>query len=91
MIARQMFLSAVALAVACVAAAVSASPAAAADKVRIGIPGLSPNSAFFMVAVEKGYYKEEGIEVEALMAGGEPRSRRSCPAICSSAPRQGLL
>ena len=37
-----------------------------AEKARVAIPGLSPNSAFFMVAVEKGYYAEEGIEVEVI-------------------------
>jgi len=54
-------------------------PAAAADQVWIAIPGLSPNSAFFMVADEKGYYKEEGIEVHVVMAGGGT----SIPALIS--------
>lgn len=48
----------------------AATTASAADKVRMAIPGVSPNSAFFMVALEKGYYKEEGIDVDVLQAGG---------------------
>jgi NitT/TauT family transport system substrate-binding protein len=53
--------------------------ATAADKVRMAIPGVSPNSAFFMVALEKGYYKKEGIDVEVLQAGGGT----STPALMS--------
>ena len=46
------------------------SCSAHAEKVRVAIPGLSPNSAFFMVAVQKGYYAEEKIEVDVIQAGG---------------------
>ncbi len=53
-----------------IVAAISASGAAAAEKVRVAIPGLSPNSAFFMVALEKGYYREEDIDVDVIQAGG---------------------
>ena len=44
--------------------------AVAAENVRVAIPGLSPNSAFFMVAVQKGYFDAEGIKVEVIRAGG---------------------
>ena len=44
--------------------------AVAAENVRVAIPGLSPNSAFFMVAVQKGYFDEEGVKVEVIRAGG---------------------
>jgi ABC-type nitrate/sulfonate/bicarbonate transport system substrate-binding protein len=50
--------------------AVLLAHSAKAEKARVAIPGLSPNSAFFMIAVEKGYYAEEGIEVEVIQAGG---------------------
>jgi NitT/TauT family transport system substrate-binding protein len=46
------------------------SQAAHAEKVRVAIPGLSPNSAFFMVALQKGYYSEEKIEIDVVQAGG---------------------
>src|SRR5581483_8082691 len=39
-----------------------------AEKVRVAIPGLSPNSAFFMVAIEKGYFAAENIDVDVVQA-----------------------
>ena len=46
------------------------SQAAHGEKVRVAIPGLSPNSAFFMVALQKGFYSEEKIEIDVVQAGG---------------------
>ena len=45
----------------------SALPGAQKDtKVRVAIPLASPNSTTFVVAREKGYYQEEGLEVELI-------------------------
>ncbi len=46
------------------------SGSAHAEKVRVAIPTASPGSAFFILALQKGYYAEEGLEVEAQVAGG---------------------
>ncbi len=43
---------------------------AQAEKVRVAIPTASPGSAFFILALQKGYYAEEGLEVESQVAGG---------------------
>jgi NitT/TauT family transport system substrate-binding protein len=47
------------------------SPAeAAAEKIRIAAPTLTANSAFFIIALQKGYFADEGLEVEVVNAAG---------------------
>ncbi len=50
--------------------AVPSVGATAAEKIRIAAPTLTADSAFFIVAQQKGYFAEEGLEVEVLSAGG---------------------
>jgi NitT/TauT family transport system substrate-binding protein len=58
------------LAAAAVAIALSAAGAQAADKVKYTVPVLIPAYAMYFLAEDKGYFKEEGIEVEMVQAGG---------------------
>jgi NitT/TauT family transport system substrate-binding protein len=44
--------------------------AAAAERIRIAAPTLTADSAFFIIALQKGYFNEEGLNVEVLTAGG---------------------
>jgi NitT/TauT family transport system substrate-binding protein len=45
-------------------------PAAAADRVKIGIPLMSASFAAMFVAADKGYFKDEGIDPEFLPLSG---------------------
>jgi ABC-type nitrate/sulfonate/bicarbonate transport system substrate-binding protein len=60
------------LAVGAVAIAFAAgfSPAVAAEKVKMSIAATSSNYATYFAALEKGYFLEEGFEVEIVQAGG---------------------
>jgi NitT/TauT family transport system substrate-binding protein len=56
----------------CVALATIASPAAAQDKVKVGVFPISSSLPYF-VAIEKGYFKEANIEPETIrLMGGPP-------------------
>ncbi len=67
---RQVFrLAACALVGATMLAAFS-HPAAAAEKIKVTMAALSGNYAPYLVAIEKGYFKEEGFDVEVIKAGG---------------------
>lgn len=46
------------------------SAQAFAEKVRIGVPTLTADSAFFVLALQKGYFAQEGLDVEVVSAGG---------------------
>ncbi len=57
-------------AAAALAVGLALSPAQAADKVKVSIPVLIPAYAMFFLAVDKGYFAEEGLDVEIIKAGG---------------------
>jgi NitT/TauT family transport system substrate-binding protein len=46
------------------------APAQAADKLKIAIPVTTGTYAMYFLAEDKGYWKEEGLEVEMIIAGG---------------------
>jgi hypothetical protein len=52
---------------------------ALAEKIRIGVPTLTADSAFFILALQKGYFAQEGLDVEVVSAGdrGVLRLRQS--------------
>jgi len=50
--------------------ALGAAPANAAEKLRFSIPSLSANYAPSFIAMDKGYFAEEGLDVEFVNAGG---------------------
>ena len=52
------------------ALSVGAAPAGAADKVKVSVPVLIPAYAMYYLAVDKGYFKDEGLDVEIIKAGG---------------------
>jgi ABC-type nitrate/sulfonate/bicarbonate transport system substrate-binding protein len=52
------------------AALLLASPASALDHVKMSYVVPTVNYGALFVAVDKGYFKDEGIEVEILQAGG---------------------
>jgi NitT/TauT family transport system substrate-binding protein len=52
------------------AAAFATSPANAADKVKVSVPVSIPAYAMYFLAEDKGYFKEEGLDVEIIKAGG---------------------
>lgn len=52
------------------AAALLLAAPASAQKVRVSHPTLAADQAYFFVALDKGYYKQEGLDVEVLQAGG---------------------
>jgi len=59
-----------ALRVAALAAIWRVSPAAAAQKIKITVPGVEGVGAAFYVAQEKGYFAAEGLDAELILAGG---------------------
>src|SRR4051812_1636704 len=46
------------------------APASAADKVRVSYPTLTSSYIFFFTAIDKGFYKEEGIDLDITEAAG---------------------
>src|SRR5215212_9132246 len=55
-----------------IAMAIAALPAAAQDKVKVGVFPVSSSLPYF-VALEKGYFKEQNIEPETVrLIGGPP-------------------
>jgi NitT/TauT family transport system substrate-binding protein len=46
------------------------APAQAADKLKIAIPVTTGTYAMYFVAEDKGYFQEENIDVELIIAGG---------------------
>jgi NitT/TauT family transport system substrate-binding protein len=50
--------------------AASISTAAAADAIKITIPNTGANFAPVMIAEDKGYFKEEGLDVQVIVSGG---------------------
>jgi ABC-type nitrate/sulfonate/bicarbonate transport system substrate-binding protein len=61
-------------------------PAHAADKVKVSYPTMTSSYIFFFSAIQKGYYKDEGLDLDVVEAAGGWRRRRWCRATCSSAP-----
>ncbi|MCP5261544.1 MAG: ABC transporter substrate-binding protein [Rhodoferax sp.] len=52
-------------------ASVAAGPSAASDKVTFGLPtAMGANNAPMAVAIGKGYFREEGLDVEIIFTGG---------------------
>jgi NitT/TauT family transport system substrate-binding protein len=45
-------------------------PAHAADKVKVTYPTLTSSYIFFFSAISKGYYKDEGLDLDVVEAGG---------------------
>ena len=45
-------------------------PAQAADKVKVTYPTLTTSYIFFFTAIDKGFYAEEGLDLDAVEAGG---------------------
>ena len=45
-------------------------PAQAADKVKVTYPTLTTSFIFFFAAIDKGYYAEEGLDLDVVEAGG---------------------
>ena len=58
------------LAVAVVLGLGATGPAGAAEKIRITMAASSGNYAYWFAAIEKGYYKAEGLELDIIKAGG---------------------
>jgi NitT/TauT family transport system substrate-binding protein len=52
------------------AAALLSLPAHAADKVKVTYPTLTSSYIFFFSAIQKGYYKDEGLDVDVVEAAG---------------------
>jgi NitT/TauT family transport system substrate-binding protein len=52
------------------AAFLASTEAAAIEKISFTIPSLAGNSAQFVAAKDKGYFKDEGLEVEFIVAAG---------------------
>ena len=48
----------------------TAVPAQAADKVKVTYPTLTTSFIFFFAAIDKGYYTEEGLDLDVVEAGG---------------------
>lgn len=46
------------------------APAHAAEKVKVSIPVMIPAYAMYFLALDKGYFKDEGLDVEIIKAGG---------------------
>ncbi|HEY2231538.1 MAG TPA: ABC transporter substrate-binding protein [Xanthobacteraceae bacterium] len=53
-----------------VAAACIGLPAPAADKVKVTYPTLTSSYIFFFSAISKGYYNDEGLDLDVVEAGG---------------------
>jgi NitT/TauT family transport system substrate-binding protein len=49
-----------------------ADPAAALDHVKVSYPNLNGSFIYFFTAVQKGYYKDAGFDVEITETGGGP-------------------
>jgi len=52
------------------AAALICLPAHAADKVKVSYPTLTSSYIFFFSAIQKGYYKDEGLDLDVIEAAG---------------------
>jgi len=52
------------------ALALVSPPANAADKLKIAIPVTTGTYAMYFAAEDKGYWKEEGLDIEMIIAGG---------------------
>jgi len=50
--------------------ACGAVPATAQEKIKVSFAALSANYSPYHIAIEKGYFREEGLEVEVVKAGG---------------------
>jgi NitT/TauT family transport system substrate-binding protein len=60
------------MAAALVAVAGFASGAQAADHVKVSYPNLNGSYIYFFTAIDKGYYKDENLDLEVLETGGGP-------------------
>ncbi len=49
---------------------IAVAPAVAADNVKLTLAATDPVYAPYLIAIERGYYREDGIEVEIVNAGG---------------------
>lgn len=59
-----------AIAVAALCIVTFAAPARAAQSIKITLPTITPADAAYFIAAQKGYFKEEGLDVELVFAGG---------------------
>ena len=66
---RRSLRAAVLLGVLLAGGAIAGAPAAA-EKVRVTYPNLNGAYIFLFTAIDKGYYAQEGIEIELLESGG---------------------
>src|SRR5260221_12435122 len=53
-----------------IVAALICLPAQAADKVKVSYPTLTSSYIFFFSAISKGYYKDEGLDLDVIEAAG---------------------
>jgi NitT/TauT family transport system substrate-binding protein len=54
------------------AALVAAAPSNAAEKIKVSVSVLSGAFAMYFVAIDRGYFEREGLEVEVIQAAGPP-------------------
>lgn len=59
-----------ALGAACMALIVASAPARAADKMKITLSGIFSSFSNYFIAIDRGYFTQEGIDVEIIQAGG---------------------
>ena len=52
------------------AAAFTSLQAHAADKVKVSYPTMTSSYIFFFSAIAKGYYKDEGLDLDVIEAAG---------------------
>ena len=64
------FAAAMAAALLAFAVSVPAANAAGLQKIKITVPSVEASDAAYFVAAQRGYFKDEGLDVELVFAGG---------------------
>ena len=67
-----------------IALAVLCLPAHAADKVKVSYPTMTSSYIFFFSAIQKGYYKDEGLDLDVVEAAGGVATPALVSGECSS-------